>query len=340
MPRRARLSDQVRVPLASPDPVRAFRDAHADRALVALPTSGTSGAPRTVVRTTDSWVCSFAEVAARTGLDDRSRVWVPGPLSSTMNLFAVVHASFAGASTAPGPGTATHAHLTPAMLARALDREAPLAGVHVVVAGDRLDPALSDRATFAGARVSHYYGAAELSFVAWGSHADNLQPLPEVEIEVRDGRLWVRSPYLCLRCDGPPGPFRRGSDGFATVGDRGRAEDGFLRVRGRGTDAVTTAGATVHVADVEDVLRPAATGALVVVGVPHAELGAVVAAVLNDPSSLRQVRAAAREALPESHRPRLWFHVAELPVTAAGKVDRAALAALLVSPGGHARRLG
>ena len=27
----------------------------------------------------------------------------------------------------------------------------------------------------------YYYGAAELSFVAWGSHADDLRPFPEVE---------------------------------------------------------------------------------------------------------------------------------------------------------------
>ena len=43
-----------------------------------------------------------------------------------------------------------------------------LAGTVVVVAGDRLDPALHDEAVRAGLRVHHYYGSAELSFVAWG----------------------------------------------------------------------------------------------------------------------------------------------------------------------------
>jgi len=35
---------------------------------VALRTSGTSGAPRAVVRTTESWVSSFPTVARLTGL--------------------------------------------------------------------------------------------------------------------------------------------------------------------------------------------------------------------------------------------------------------------------------
>ena len=67
----------------------------------------------------------------------------------------------------------------------------------------------------------HYYGAAELSFVAWGAHADDLRPFPGVEVSVREGEVWVRSPYLCTGYDGPPGPLRRDGDGFATVGDRG-----------------------------------------------------------------------------------------------------------------------
>ena len=48
----------------------------------------------------------------------------------------------------------------------------------VVVAGDRLAPALADRAEAAGHTVHHYYGAAQLSFVAWGRDADVAAALP------------------------------------------------------------------------------------------------------------------------------------------------------------------
>ncbi|MCW2809911.1 MAG: hypothetical protein JWP61_369, partial [Friedmanniella sp.] len=90
-----------RAVLAESDPVAAFLAAHAAGERVALPTSGTSTAPRSVVRSTASWVDSFAGVAALSGLTPASRVWVPGPLNATMNLFAAVHARHLGAARVP-----------------------------------------------------------------------------------------------------------------------------------------------------------------------------------------------------------------------------------------------
>jgi acyl-CoA synthetase (AMP-forming)/AMP-acid ligase II len=291
-----------------------------------------------VLRTTESWVASFPHVARLTRLDAGSRVWVPGPLTATMNLFAAVHARLTGARLQQRPDGATHAQLTPASLVAALERGVPLGDVEVVVAGDRLPGALRERATSADARVSHYYGAAELSFVAWGCDEDDLVPFPGVEVSVRDGVIWTRSPYLCLGCDGPPGPFRRDPEGFATVGDRGSLSDGRLTVTGRGAEAVVTAGATIHVADVEAALRPATDGEVVVVGLPHPRLGQVVAAVLTDERSLAAARAIARERLSNEQWPRVWLHLPALPLNPAGKVDRAEVARR-AADGRDARRL-
>lgn len=319
--------------VAAADPVAAFASAHEQGRPVRLRTSGGTE----VVRSTASWADSFGAFGDLAGVGPGSRVWVPGPLSASMNLFARVHAAYAGAVTltdaagADGAGWATHAALTPAALARLLDRGAP-AGLVVVAAGDRLPRALHDRATAAGLVVHHYYGAAELSFVGWGRHAEDLRPFPGVEVEERDGELWARSPYLCLTSDGP---LRRSPDGYATVGDRGRLGGGRIVVDGR-PDAVTTAGATVRVADVEAALRPLARGDLVVTGTPHAELGAVLTAVLTEPEDRAVLTRAARDRLPAEARPRRWLHRAVLPLTDAGKVDRAAvarLAAASVPPG-------
>jgi acyl-CoA synthetase (AMP-forming)/AMP-acid ligase II len=109
-------------------------------------------------------------------------------------------------------------------------------------------------------------------------------------------------------------------------------------VRGR-DDAVTTGGATVAVADVEAVLLPRAAGEVVVLGVPHEDLGAVLAVVLTERGDHPLLLEAARTTLHGAHRPRLWFHVPELPLTAAGKVDRAALVPLVSGADGHAHRL-
>lgn len=310
----------------------AVLEAHATGRLVALRTSGTTGRPRSVVRTTDSWVRSFQHVAALTSLGSGSRMWLPGPLSATLTLFAATLARHRGVPVVDRPGSATHAHLTPLQLQRALDEGERLDGLRLTVAGDRLGRALRAGAETAGAVVDHYYGTAELSFVAWGSDEQDLRPFPGVEIVVRDGEVWVRSPYLCEGYAGPAGPMRRDSSGFATVGDRGRLEDGVLTVAGRGDSTVLTGGATVLVADVEEALRTSARGAVVVVGVPHATMGQVVSAVLTDRDDLQAVHAASLELSVPAQRPRWWFHVPVLPLTGAGKVDRAALVDQVSAP--------
>jgi acyl-coenzyme A synthetase/AMP-(fatty) acid ligase len=252
-----------------------------------------------------------------------------------MNLFAAVHAADIGAEVVGSPAGATHAVLTPAALSRAVAHGTDLEGTHVLVAGDRLGVSLRDETLALGAaQVSHYYGAAELSFVAWGSHADDVRPFPGVEVECRDGVVWVRSPYFCLRYDGPDGPLTRTSDGFATVGDRGRLEDGRLRVLGRGDDAVVTAGATVLVADVESALEATTGHRVAVVGLPHPDLGEVLCGVVTDPAALPALRVAARELLDPAQRPRRWFDLPELPLTPAGKLDRAGLTARLITAEG------
>lgn len=242
---------------------------------------------------------------------------VPGPLTATMNLFAAVHAAASGIPTTPDPAAATHLALTPARLHQALADTTVRAGQTVVVAGDRLPSALAERARAAGLEVHHYYGAAELSFVAWGPDAEHLRAFPGVDVRASHGVLQVRSPYLALSA-------AVDEAGWAGVGDRGEVlGDGTLRVHGR-AEAVTTGGTTVLVADVEDAL--ADVGA-VVVGVPHPRLGAVLAAVVPRPPDTAALRMVARERLPSSHRPRHWLHRAALPLTGAGKVDRPVLAA-------------
>lgn len=306
------------------DPVRAVLEAHHDRRLLAVPTAGTtSGGSRRILRTTDSWWTSFDAYSGLSGVDAGARVFVPGPLTATMNLFAAVHAVSVGAAVVSMAGEATHACLTPAQLDR-LGGDLPR-GTRVVVAGDRLPGPLVDRAGAHGLRLAHYYGAAELSFVAATPDAGPLTAFPGVDIEVRAGEIWVRSPYLCQGVTGDPGPFRRDETGCASVGDLGRY-DGTLVVLGR-PDHVVTAGASVSLADVESVLSSRARGPMAVCGTPHPTLGTVITAVLTDPADREPLAALARERLAPAQRPRLWRTVPALPLTPAGKVDRRRLAA-------------
>lgn len=311
--------------LAAPDPVSAVADAAPDD-LLAFRTSGTGGRPRTVLRTVRSWVESFPHVSDLLELTAGGRVWVPGPSTASMNLFGAVHARWAGAAVVTDPALATHAHLTPSALRRVLaDRLEVVAHLRVVVAGDRLPQSLHEAATAAGARVSHYYGAAELSFVAWGAHAGDLRPFPGVEVESRDGELWVRSPYVCERYAEPQEVLRRDADGWATVGDRGTVEpDGRVTVLGR-AGGITTAGATVLESDVEHALQQESAGEVAVVGLPHPDLGQVVVAVVTDPDDVLRLREVSRRVLSPAQQPRRWLHLDPLPLTGNGKVDKAAI---------------
>lgn len=324
----SRSSDPVD-PLDSDDPVHAFHRARDEGRLLSLRTSGTTARPRRVLRTTDSWERSFAHVSALTGIDPSSRVWVPGPTSATMNLFARVQADAVGAAVADNPDEATHAHLTPLNLDRALRDNVLIDGTPVIVAGDALPESLLVRAHAAGLTVHQYYGAAELSFVAWADDGRTLRPFPEVEITVDDDVIWARSPYLCKGYDDTDGPLRWSDDGKATVGDRGTLIDGALSVLGRGEDAVTVAGVTVLVADVESALRDHAEGQVMVVGLPDARLGSVLAAAVTDAQDVERLRAAARLMLDPAQRPSHWYVVEDLPSTPAGKPDHARIRAML-----------
>lgn len=299
------------------DPVCAVIGAHRAGRTLSLRSAGTTGEQHRVVRTTSSWWDSFAPYSDLTGVGPDARLWVPGPSSATMNLFALVHARVVGARVVPRAGEATHACLTPALLDRRGNELA--AGTRVVVGGAALPRTLHDHALEQGLAVASYYGAAEVSFVASGPHAGALRPFPGVEVEIRSGVIWARSPYVAA------GPGR-----WSTVGDLGEVRDGLLTVFGR-PGTVTTGGATVTIVEVEAALRPGATGDFAVVGVPHPALGQLLAAVVSSAADRESLGELARRTLPASWRPRRWVVLDPLPLTTAGKVDRNQVTALLTS---------
>lgn len=298
-------------------------------------TSGTTDSPRTVVRSLTSWEGSFEHLTRLTGITALDRVLVPASRGGSMFAFARAHSAHVGAEVVALPRwnpreaaraleTCTAAHLTPAMLTALLGRD--LGRLRTVVcAGSSLPEPVRRRALAVGLAVVDYYGAAELSFVAIRT-GGVLAPFPEVELDVRDGVIWVRSPWLCEGyADGRSGPLRRDPDGWASVGDRGHlGEDGGLVVLGR-DDGVTTGGATVLCADVEAQLRSCAgVTDVVVVGTPHPDLGERLEAVVVgvDSTELAHLRSAAAGSLTPTHVPRRWHLWPELPLTRAGKVDR------------------
>ena len=313
--------------------------------------SGSTGRPRAVVRTRASWAGSFDAVTRLLGLRATDTVLVPGPLASSLYCFAAAPTPAVGAGAVPtrspaattaALATSDGAHLVPQVLDDVLDAVAagaPSRLRHAVVGGASLAPGARERARGLGVDVLAYYGAVELSFVAYDPDGSGLRAFPGVDLAVRPlpsasvGEVWVRSPWVSRGyLARATGPLRR--DGaWHTVGDLADPGPEPLVLRGRGDGAILSGGSTVVPEDVEVVLR-AVPGVrdVVVLGTAHRRLGAVVTAVVecDDRSGLRaHLERVARAALAPAQRPRRWYGTRALPRTPSGKPARGAVSEAL-----------
>lgn len=308
-----------------PDPLAQFWTAHRTGEPIGLTTSGTTSASRIIVRTTASWVDYFDEVARRLSISSGDHIWIPGDLASTMNLWAAAIADWTGITWSHrlNERRPTLATMTPSVMARNLDKLPP---TRLLIAGDGLTPKLKQTAVDAGHEVFHYYGAAELSLVAWGTCTTDLEPFTDVEIHIDDEhRIWVRSPGLSQGyADHVPGALRVREDGFATVGDQGELSERCLVIWGR-PGSITTGGATIELAPLQAKLADQAGCRVELLGIEHDSLGQVLCAILDDPSAIDGLKAWSRHHLDAAQRPRKWVGIDAFPLTLAGKIDRAAL---------------
>lgn len=321
-------------------------------------TSGSTGAPRVVVRCTESWSSSFAAVTDLVGLSDADTVALPVSVVSSMTVFQAAHARHVGARVVlprhhalddAQLASATVVHGTPLLcrdllrrVAAGRERGERFALRCAIIGGEHVDAELRALAASLDVRVIAYAGAAELSFLGVDDDGSGLRPFPGAELRIAaDATLWVRSPYVALGyAAGAAGPLER-RDGWATVGDRARiermgpAQDERIVLLGRSDGAIMSAGATVVPSDVEATLRelPGVADALVA-GIEVPRVGQLVAAVvvLDGTREVSDIRRAAAARLPRSHVPRRWHIASALPRTLSGKIDRAAATKLLARP--------
>jgi malonyl-CoA/methylmalonyl-CoA synthetase len=116
-------------------------------------------------------------------------------------------------------------------------------------------------------------------------------------------------------------------DGFFITGDIGLLDaDGRLWLSGRANDLIISGGLNVYPKEVELVLDELA-GVIesAVIGVPHADFGEAVVAVIAGAGDEAEVIRAARERLAAFKAPKRVIFVEDLPRNAMGKVEKAAL---------------
>jgi malonyl-CoA/methylmalonyl-CoA synthetase len=121
------------------------------------------------------------------------------------------------------------------------------------------------------------------------------------------------------------------ADGFFITGDVGRIDErGYVHIVGRSKDLIISGGFNVYPKEVEsviDTLPGVAESA--VIGVPHADFGeGVVAVVVGKPGAQlaeKQIAEATRDHLAAYKAPKAVFLVEQLPRNAMGKVEKAKL---------------
>jgi acyl-coenzyme A synthetase/AMP-(fatty) acid ligase len=230
--------------------------------------------------------------------------------------------------------------------------EAPGMLSGIVVSGEPFPAELKRRAVTAlGPCLIDCYGCTELGPMAFMPARELLsrpascgRPFPGVEIAAfaegaqtplgpgQPGTLRIRTPLAFEGYLGADGQLARPGQ-WATVKDVGYLDDaGYLYLLDRADDLIITGGVNVFAAEVEAVLieHPLVRDCAVF-GAPDERWSQVVCAVVvaDGPLTIDGIRAWLTGRIADDKRPRKLITVRELPVTATGKVARAALPAVL-----------
>ena len=312
-------------------------------------TSGSTGAPRRIRRSPASWIASFAVNAGLFGIGPGARVAVAGGLAQSLSLYGAIEALHLGAEAhlldglRPDRQVAALAargigllYATPAQLRLMLDSgAAPTPGLaRIVTGGSKLDAATAGALArlFPAARITEFYGAAETSFLTLGDDGTPPgsvgRPYPGVELDLRSGAIWARSPYLAESYAGEAGGAVW-HDGWVSVGEIGWIEAGCLYLRGRAGRMVTVADQNVFPEEIEAFLLalPGVSRAAVLPR-PDPLRGHVIEAVVAGGEEAA-ILAACRSTFGPLKAPRRLHRVADWPLLASGKTDLAALARAL-----------
>jgi len=307
-------------------------------------TSGSSGQPRRILRSMNSWLASFAVNAGLFGIGPRASVAVLGDLVQSLALYGALEGLHLGAELrllggmrpdrqAQALAGARVIYATPAQLRLLVEAGWQAHGV-ILVGGSKLDAGL--RAALAGAELREFYGAAETSFITLAgpdAPADSVgAAYPRVEIDLRAGQIWVRSPYLFQGYAGvDAGPYTGGAvwdQGWLSVGEMGRLIGGYLYLSGRAGRMVTVADQNVFPEEIEAFIAGLPGVARVaVLPRPDALRGAVMLAVIQgDPVAEAAILAACRQRLGGLVAPKAIIWRGDWPLLASGKTDLLRLA--------------
>ncbi|WP_423058229.1 class I adenylate-forming enzyme family protein [Brevibacterium linens] len=358
--------------------------------------SGTTSNPKAFIKTRQQYRDNVAVSSAYLEPFPEVATLAPGPVSYSLTLYAVIESLATGGSVhvaddfdpfTMGSRIAdeaiTRVVAVPAVvkaLAEAARRTpAHFLGLDLVVTGGANLPA-SIRSALAevlpDTRLISYYGAAEIGFIGDSRDGDGtwISIYDTIGVEVRDdadarlpdgeiGTVWIRA-AACSDgyVTGTTDAQLRRPDGWATVGDQGRIENGLLQLAGRAGDIAITGGHKVSLPEVERAFEEfdggdarsgqGRLGEVCAIALPDDGLGSIVALVIEPGAAelasdggprnsglpdKAELLAHARSELAPQAVPRRFYLLDRLPRTVGGKIRRHETVDLVMS--GKAQRL-
>jgi long-chain acyl-CoA synthetase len=295
-------------------PPQPARDLPADTLAAISYTGGTTGRPKGVMLSHGNLLANAQHNLVATGHRAGQRWLHVCPMFHVAGIANLLACTWAGAGQVLLPRfdaaavletiereRITHTVLVPTMLGMLLDApgadDADLSSLrHVQYAASPISAELQRRVLerLPDCDVAQFYGMTEAApTVTHLSGEDHRRggerlasvgiPVPGVEVDVRDGELWVRGPNVMLGYWNRPDETAEALvDGWYRSGDIVRAdEDGYLYLLDRAKDMIITGGENVYSLEVEAaLLRHPAVAEAAVFGVPDARWGEAVHAVV------------------------------------------------------------
>jgi len=346
--------------VAEPDPLTPFYVGF---------TSGSTGMPKGYRRHHRSWIESFRAADREFDIGSDDIVLAPGTLMHSLSLYGLAHGLYVGATVILcrqfRPKLANRliaAHKVsviygvPTQLemmieAAIRDGASPFATMRWILSSGakwqgRTMAEL--RRQFPTARFAEFYGASELSFITVAKDDEDVpsdsvgRPFADVSLTIRDhrgrclppgetGQVFVASPFVFMEyACGSEAQLPHHGDAVS-VGDVGVLDERrFLRLVGRASRMIITAGKNVHPEEIEQVLEshPGVIAAGVL-GVADERRGERLVALLRLRPDAQLSSSAlinhARDSLPLYKIPRRFAVPSHWPMTSSGKTDFHAL---------------
>ena len=237
--------------------------ANADDVIGVL-SSGSSGRPKILFRTFDSWASFFPIQNKIFGVNEKSAVFIHGSLSFTGNLNVLLSVLSAGGSIVTSDKFSvrtwdnlidgcSNIYLVPTKLNLLASTARPIESVKTIFTGsqlvsEKLRAELNKK--FTAAKLIIYYGASELNYITYKILDGAIEPnnlgraFDGVTLDIIDGLIYVDSPWHVSGLKMP-----------CTVGDAGHFNgEGELIFEGRGAEFINKGGYKINAVRLENIL--------------------------------------------------------------------------------------